>query len=81
MHIKFTNNRSYIIGTKTSKPAARVPSDNKELNGTTQKLKDLVINDGPKAKSKNLDVLAEFGTSNSKNTANFVVIGKQAHKV
>lgn len=65
----------HSVGTKPSKPT-KTSNDNKPLNGATQKLNDLVINDGPKAKSKNLDVLAEFGTSNSKNTANFVVIGK-----
>ncbi|KAM3065216.1 hypothetical protein ACMFMF_011343 [Clarireedia jacksonii] len=33
------------------------------------------IDETPKAKSKNLDVLAEFKKTNSKNAANFVVIG------
>lgn len=30
----------------------------------------------PKTKSKNLDVLAEFAKSKTKNSANFVVIGQ-----
>jgi len=33
------------------------------------------LDDTPKAKSKNLDVLAEFKKNKSKNSANFVVIG------
>jgi elongation factor 1 alpha-like protein len=40
-------------------------------------LSHLGIKDGAKAKSKNLDVVAEFGKSHSKNTANFVVIGER----
>lgn len=34
------------------------------------------IDDTPRATSKNLDVLAEFEKANTKNAANFVVIGK-----
>jgi elongation factor 1 alpha-like protein len=34
------------------------------------------IDDTPKAKSKNLDVLAEFERRKAKNAANFVVIGR-----
>ena len=36
----------------------------------------VAIDDTPMAKSKNLDVLAEFGKSRRKNAANFVVIGE-----
>jgi elongation factor 1 alpha-like protein len=34
------------------------------------------VDDTPKAKSKNLDVLAEFERRKAKNAANFVVIGR-----
>jgi elongation factor 1 alpha-like protein len=34
------------------------------------------IDDTPRAKSKNLNVLAEFERAKAKNAANFVVIGK-----
>jgi elongation factor 1 alpha-like protein len=34
------------------------------------------VDDTPKARSKNLDVLAEFERRKAKNAANFVVIGK-----
>lgn len=33
------------------------------------------IDDTPRARSKNLDVLAEFEKTKAKNAANFVVIG------
>jgi elongation factor 1 alpha-like protein len=33
------------------------------------------VDDTPRAKSKNLDVLAEFDKTKAKNAANFVVIG------
>ena len=33
------------------------------------------MDDTPRAKSKNLDVLAEFDKAKAKNAANFVVIG------
>lgn len=33
------------------------------------------MDDTPKAKSKNLDVLAEYEKAKAKNAANFVVIG------
>ena len=36
----------------------------------------LRVDDTPKAKSKNLDVLAEFEKRKAKNAANFVVIGR-----
>jgi hypothetical protein len=35
----------------------------------------LKIDDTPRARSKNLDVLAEFEKTKAKNAANFVVIG------
>jgi elongation factor 1 alpha-like protein len=36
------------------------------------------VDDTPKAKSKNLDVLAEFERRKAKNAANFVVIGRSS---
>lgn len=38
------------------------------------------IDDTPRAKSKNLDVLAEFEKTKAKNAANFVVIGVFKHR-
>lgn len=39
-------------------------------------VESLKLDDTPKAKSKNLDVLKEFENAKRKNAANFVVIGK-----
>ena len=46
------------------------------MNGATNAVNKIALDDTPKAKSKNLDVAAEFGKSQRKNAANFVVIGK-----
>ena len=59
-------------GTKTPKSS----ETNKPVNSIENGISKLVVDDSPKAKSKNLDVIAEFGKSKKKNAANFVVIGK-----
>ncbi len=41
-----------------------------------QGMESLKMEDKPRAISKNLDVLAEFEQSKSKNAVNFVVIGQ-----
>ena len=40
-------------------------------------VKTISVGDLPKAKSKNLDVLAEYGKGNRKQAVSFVVIGKE----
>ena len=45
------------------------------MNGITNSVNKVVIEDMLRAKSKNIDVAAEFGKSHRKNAANFVVIG------
>ncbi|KAF2239740.1 hypothetical protein EV356DRAFT_499952 [Viridothelium virens] len=47
--------------------------------GAVQAVADLSVQDAPKVKSKNLDVIAEFKKSNMKNTASFVVVGHIDH--
>lgn len=47
----------------------------KTTNGPEQELNKVKTDDTPKARSKNLDVIAEFEKSKVKNAANFVVIG------
>lgn len=47
------------------------------MNSSTELIQKVMIEDAPKAKSKNLNVVAEYGKSTRKNTANFVVIGKK----
>jgi hypothetical protein len=39
----------------------------------------LTVEEAPKVKSKNLNVLQEFKNSNMKKTASFVVIGKASN--
>lgn len=48
---------------------------NKKVDQVAAGVEAIKIDNTPKVTSKNLDVLAEFGKSNSKNAANFVVIG------
>ena len=47
----------------------------KTTNGVTDAISKLAVDDAPRAKSKNLDVVAEYQSSKKKNAANFVVIG------
>ncbi|KAL9087756.1 MAG: hypothetical protein Q9165_006523 [Trypethelium subeluteriae] len=47
--------------------------------GAVQAIADLSVQDAPKVKSKNIDVIAEFKKSNMKNTASFVVVGHIDH--
>lgn len=49
--------------------------NNKSVNDLGQELNKVKVDDTPKAKSKNLDVIAQFEKSKTKNAANFVVIG------
>ncbi|KAL9601840.1 MAG: hypothetical protein Q9179_002731 [Wetmoreana sp. 5 TL-2023] len=53
-------------------PPAKDVKANKDLS---ESVAEVTIDEGPKPKSKNLDVLAEFGKVKAKNAANFVVIG------
>ena len=47
----------------------------KSINDVTQGVSTVALEDILKAKSKNLDVVAEFEKSDAKNSASFVVIG------
>ncbi|KAI4110934.1 MAG: hypothetical protein LQ339_000936 [Xanthoria mediterranea] len=62
-------------GVKAAKKAAQSAKDDKATNDLTANIEAVAIDEGPKPRSKNLDVLAEFEKSRAKNTANFVVIG------
>ncbi|KAL8969217.1 MAG: hypothetical protein Q9183_002103 [Haloplaca sp. 2 TL-2023] len=59
----------------TSKKATTTPKDTKGTKRLSDSIGEMKIDDGPTARSKNLDVLAEFEKSKTKNAANFVVIG------
>jgi elongation factor 1 alpha-like protein len=57
---------------------AKKAGPNKQVNGDklTEATSALSVDDVPKVKSKNLNVVEEFRKSNLKQTSNFVVIGK-----
>lgn len=57
---------------KTAQPA----KDDKATNDLSASVDVLKIDEGPKPKSRNLDVLAEFEKSRAKKAANFIVIGR-----
>ncbi|KAI4281658.1 MAG: hypothetical protein L6R38_003529 [Xanthoria sp. 2 TBL-2021] len=57
---------------KKAAPSAKV---GKATNDLSASVEAVAIDEGPKPRSKNLDVLAEFEKSRAKNAANFVVIG------
>lgn len=50
--------------------------DNKATKDLSDSVSDMTFDEGPRPKSKNLDVLAEFEKTKAKRAANFVVIGK-----
>lgn len=60
---------------KTKKKASQPSDGDKDVNGLMKEVHNLGLKEEPKPKSKNLDVLAEYENSKTKNTANFVVIG------
>jgi len=51
-------------------------SNEKKANQIANGVEAMKIDDTPRAKSKNLDVLAEYEKAKSKSAANFVVIGR-----
>ena len=50
-------------------------NSDRSTNGITNGINNLLVDQRPRARSKNLDVLAEYEKKDRKNTANFVVIG------
>lgn len=59
----------------------KASSTDKAINGLTNGVSKVAVDDTPRVKSKNLDVLAEFEKAKKKNAANFVVIGKYYYEV
>ncbi|KAL9025203.1 MAG: hypothetical protein Q9196_005934 [Gyalolechia fulgens] len=62
-------------GAKAAKKAAQPSKDDTATNALSRSVADMTIDEGSKARSKNLDVLAEFRKSEKKQAASFVVIG------
>ena len=58
------------------KPSKQSANGDKTVDGATQGVDEMAIDGGPKPKSKNLDVLAEFKKSKTKKAINFVVVGE-----
>jgi elongation factor 1 alpha-like protein len=52
-----------------------------ETNGVTGDVASLSIQDTPKPKSKNLNVLEEFRKAKMKNAASFVVVGVLRYQI
>jgi hypothetical protein len=64
-----------VTAPESTKGNATKTSSEKKTDQITNSVETMKIDDSPKAASKNLDVLAEFKKSTTKNAANFVVIG------
>ncbi|KAL8995477.1 MAG: hypothetical protein Q9188_006796 [Gyalolechia gomerana] len=62
-------------GAKVAKKTAQPSKDDPATTALSHGVTDLTIDEGPKPRSKNLDVLAELQKSETKHAANFVVIG------
>ena len=66
-----------IIATDDLLGKRATKSDNdREVNGVTHGISDVVISETPKTKRKPVNVVAEFKKKKTKRTANFVVIGE-----
>ncbi|KAL9034795.1 MAG: hypothetical protein Q9214_006884, partial [Letrouitia sp. 1 TL-2023] len=70
-----TNAQNSSKVNKTKKKASQPSDCDKAVNGLMKEVHSIDLKEEPKPKSKNLDVLAEFEKSKTKNAANFVVIG------
>ncbi|KAL8656937.1 MAG: hypothetical protein Q9226_002426 [Calogaya cf. arnoldii] len=64
-----------MFGATAAKKAAQSAKGDKVTNDLSASIEAVATDEGPKPRSKNLDVLAEFAKSRAKNAANFVVIG------
>ena len=66
---------------KGSKSKAKPSAVDTSVKAVTEGVAKASISTSPKTKSKNLDVVAEYGNSKQKNAANFVVIGEYSNLV
>lgn len=69
--------RRLIVGTAGKKTAPAQPKKKiaESTNAVAAEVEQLRINEEPSPKSRNLDVIAEFGKSKNKKHASFVVVG------
>lgn len=66
-------------GNKSKKGPLKQPNGGKTPSNLADSVSSLTVEEAPKVKSKNLNVLEEFEKSNMKRMANFVVIGHVDH--
>ncbi|KIX96399.1 uncharacterized protein Z520_07665 [Fonsecaea multimorphosa CBS 102226] len=62
-------------GKATTPATSKAKDTNRAKSGLAGGVHELSVQDAPKIKSKNIDVLAEYRKNERKNAANFVVIG------
>ncbi|KAI4100285.1 MAG: hypothetical protein L6R37_005571 [Teloschistes peruensis] len=70
-----TKAQSSSKGATAVKKSTIPAKDNKATKDLSDSVSDMTFDEGPRPKSKNLDVLAEFEKTKAKRAANFVVIG------
>ncbi|KAI4124684.1 MAG: hypothetical protein LQ338_004684 [Usnochroma carphineum] len=75
-----TKAQTWSKGAKPAKKTSQLSQEDKATNGIAQGVAEATIDEGPRPKSKNLDVLAEFQKAKAKQAANFVVIGKHSNR-
>ncbi|OAL28869.1 translation elongation factor Tu [Fonsecaea nubica] len=63
------------IAKAATSAASKAKDTNRAKSAVTGGIRELSIQDTPKIKSRNIDVLAEYRRNHRKNAANFVVIG------
>ncbi|KAI9795264.1 MAG: Hsp70 suppressor, GTPase facilitates ribosomal subunit dissociation [Piccolia ochrophora] len=66
-------------GSKTGKTDGQRTNGDTAVKSITNELKSVSVEESPRAKSKNIDVLAEYRKVKGKDTSNFVVIGHVDH--
>ena len=64
-------------GLKPNKVLSQPQNGDDSVKTVTEGVEDVTLAETPKAKSKNLNVIAEFERSDAKNAASFVVIGSR----
>lgn len=62
---------------KPNKVLPQPQNGDNSVKAAIQGVENVKLEDTPKAKSKNLNVIAEFEKSDTKNAASFVVIGSR----
>lgn len=67
---------NYIVAANKGVKGPPKTNGEKKADQMANSVEAMKLDDTPRSRSKNLDVLAEFGKKKAKNAANFVVIGR-----